>query len=192
MSYSFIRRAYLFFKKDKFSLRKKEFYKIVVARSDITAALKACELFLSTVKDLGDDSYFPLLNAIIVCYSRPFSKNKPLGPLPKKWHRFDNGRFQEVHETILELRNKTVAHSDLEIRKVFIIPKGTPVRKTGIRSEALGVGISNRALPMEIFPEIRATCFDLGRRLNVEVKEQLELLFRDKDLPQEEFELTFD
>lgn len=48
------------------------------------------------------------------------------------------------------------------------------------------------ALPMEIFPEILVTCFDLGRRLDSEVKEQLELLFGDKDLPQEDFELTFD
>lgn len=182
----------MFFKRDNFCKRKKELYKIVVARSDITAALNACELFLSIVNDLGDDLYIPLLNAIIVCYSRPFSKNKPLGPLPKKWRRFDSSRFQEIHKGLLELRNKTVAHSDLEIRKVFVIPKGARVRKTDIRSEGLGVGISNRALPMEIFPEIRATCLDLGGRLNIEVKEQLELLFGDKDLPSEEFELTFD
>ena len=182
----------MFFKKDKLSSRKKQFYKLVVARSDITAALNACELFLSRVKDLGDRLYIPLLTAMVVCYSRPFSKNKPLGPLPKKWHRFDNRRFQEIHKALLKLRNKTVAHSDLEIRKVFIIPKGARIRKTNIKSPSLGVGISNSSLAMEMIPEIRETCLDLGRRLNTEINEQLQLLFGDKDLPSEEFELTFD
>jgi len=182
----------MFFKRDNFCKRKKELYKIVVARSDITAALNACELFLSRVKDLGNGLYIPLLNAIIVCYSRPFSKNRPLGPLPKKWHRFDNSRFQEIHKALLKLRNKAVAHSDLEIRKVFIIPKGAWIRKTDIKSPSLGVGILNSSLAMEMVPEIRETCLDLGRRLNTEVNEQLQLLFGDKDLPHEEFELTFD
>jgi hypothetical protein len=182
----------MFFKRDNFCKRKKELYKIVVARSDITAALNACSLFLSRVKDFADDLYIPLVNAIIVCYSRPFSRNKPLGSLPKKWHGFDNSRFQEIHEGLLELRNKTVAHSDLEIRKVSVLPKGAPVRETGLRTESLGVIISNRLLPIEIFPEIRNLCLDLGHRLNLEVKEELELLFGDKDLPPEEFELTFD
>ena len=56
----------MFFKRDNFCKGKKELYKIVVARSDITAALNACNLFLSRVKDFGDDLYIPLVNAIIV------------------------------------------------------------------------------------------------------------------------------
>jgi len=182
----------MIFKNDNLSSRKKEFYKIVVARSDITAALTACDLFLSKVKDLSDDLYFPLLNAIVVCYSRPFTSNKPLGPLSEKWHKFHNETFQKTHETILSLRNKTIAHSDLEIRKVFIYPAGTPIAKTGIKSHHLGVAISNHALPMERFPEIRATCFDLGYRLNIEAERELRSLFGNKNPPSRKFELTFD
>lgn len=179
------------FEKKNVSSRKKQFYKIVVARQDIKAALDACRLFLSSVHGLDDALYFPLLNAIVVCYSRPFSSNKPLGPLPKTWHTFDNQKFAEIHKTILDLRNKTIAHSDLEIRKVLIFPKGTPIGITGLTS-GLGVAVKDILLPLERFPLIEAACLDLGSRLNFEVEKELESLFGSKDLPPKEFELTFD
>lgn len=177
--------------KKNISSRRKQFYKIVVARQDIKAALDACKLFLSKVRSMGDDLYFPLLTAIVVCYSRPFSRNKPLGPLPKKWHTFDKPEFTKIHETILDLRDKTIAHSDLAIRKVSILPKGTPIGNSGLTS-GLGVIMRDVALPMEIFPRIEAVCLDLGSRLNLEVKKEIRALFGSKDLPPKEFELTFD
>ena len=61
-----------------------------------------------------------------------------------------------------------------------------------MKSDRLGVAISNDALPIGRFPEIRATCFDLGYRLNIEIEKELRSLFGNKDLPPREFELTFD
>jgi len=173
------------------SRKKRQFYKIVVARQDIKAALDACKLFLAKVRSIGDDLYFPLLTAIIVCYSRPFSNNKPFGPLAKKWHAFDNAQLAETHKKILQLRDKTIAHSDLEIRKVFIFPKGTLIGNAGLRS-GLGVTVRDIALPLKIFPVIKATCLDLGSRLNLAVEKELQALFGSKELPPKEFELTFD
>lgn len=172
---------------------KKELYKLAVARSDITAALEISNLVLREVKSLGDDLYYPLLNALIVCYSRPFSPNKPLGSLKKKWHKFNNPDFQEIHEEILELRDKVVAHSDLEVRRVHIYPRGTPLPELGKGMKSGGsLSVSSYYLPLEMFPVIRDACFDLGTRLNNEVERALSLLLASQDYPPEHVELTFD
>jgi hypothetical protein len=175
--------------------RKKQLYKLVVARSDIAAAVNACDLFISRVKNVGDDLYFPLLNAIVVCYSRPFSTNRPFGSLPNKWHKFANKKYQALHEKLIDLRDKIIAHSDLEIRKVYIYPKGTFIGKNGqreLKTANLGVAITNTVLPVEVFSDIRATCFDLGLRLNAEVEKQLHSLYGNTSFPPGQFELEFD
>jgi len=172
--------------------KKKELYKLAVARSDVTAALDTCNLLLPRVKSLKDALYFPLLNAIIVCYARPFTQNKPFGPLSKKWQRFSSKRFQETHEVLLTLRDKTIAHSDLKIRKVFVHPSGVPLARTGIVTQGLGIAVSNQALPLERIQEVRDLCYDLGYRLNIEAEKMLKSLFGSKHLPPESFELTFD
>ena len=71
------------------------------------------------------------------------------------------------------------------------MPKGTPIGNTGLTS-GLGVVVRDVALPVERFPQIEAVCLDLGSRLNLEVEKELRALFGSKDLPPEEFELTFD
>lgn len=171
--------------------KKKELYKLAVARSDVTAALDTCDLLLPRVKTLRDTLYFPLQNAIIVCYARPFTQNKPFGPLSNKWQKFSTKRLQETHELLLTLRDKTIAHSDLKIRKVFIHPPGTPLARTGIVTDNLGLAISNQALPLERIQEVRDLCYDLGYRLNIEAEKMLKFLFGSKHLPPESFELIF-
>ena len=57
-------------------------YKLLVARSDITAALNACDLMLNHVKDFFDDYkhglYDPFLNSIIIwakCHNAKYYKD---------------------------------------------------------------------------------------------------------------------
>ncbi len=174
-----------------YSKRKKEFYKIAVARSDITASLNACNLLISRVKGMGDPLYMPLLNALIICYSRPFSDNRPIGALPGRWGKFSERQFQQLHNTILELRNKVIAHSDLDVRKVFIVPDGAPIGGIGEKSIGLSLAVTFNAIPLDRFPTIGELCLGLGSRLSHEVDRQLGELFGDKDLSPKEFELKF-
>ena len=104
-----------------------DLYKIIIARSDINAAMDSCDLMLGNVKDFYKDYkkglYVPLLNAIIICYARPFSQNKPFGPINSKWiNNFDN-RQKEIHHDLLFRRNRMIAHSDFNIRKIIIYPE---------------------------------------------------------------------
>ncbi len=170
--------------------KKKELYKLLVARSDILAAHTTCDYFLANVKDMKHQLYFPLQSAIIVSYGRPFSDNKPLGPLKNKWGKFQDQQLQKMHNDLLELRNKMIAHSDHEHRKAHIIPKGASHPVLG-KIKRLSASVSSKALPIERFQIIRRLCFDLNTRLNQEADKQLEELFENKDLPPKEFELSW-
>jgi hypothetical protein len=170
---------------------KKYLYKIVVARSDITEAMRTCDLFLSKIKSINDELYFPLLCSIIVSYSRPFTSNKPLGKLSTKWGKYKNAKFREKHETILELRDKAMAHSDLDIKKVYICPKGTHNVTTGKKFPGLGVYITNKAFRIQAFKIIRDMCCDLKERLSVEIKRQLDTLYGKQELRPKEFLLDW-
>src|SRR5207249_2371933 len=101
-------------------------------------------------------------DAIVISYARPFTANKPLGSLPAKWGRFDNSQFQEVHDTLLRLRNKFVAHSDPYERSVFIVPPFVPIAGAGTHFVKVGTGVRTLGLPIEMFPVIEQTCLDLG------------------------------
>jgi hypothetical protein len=50
----------------KRSHQKKELYKLIIARADINAALKSCELLIG--RKIEEDLYSSLFNAMVVCY----------------------------------------------------------------------------------------------------------------------------
>jgi hypothetical protein len=83
------------------SQKKKELYQLAVARSDITAALKTCDLIIQQVKEIGNDLYQPLFHVIVIAYARPFTRNKPFGPLPSEWSKFSDPAFQEMHDDLV-------------------------------------------------------------------------------------------
>ena len=174
-------------------IRKRELHKLVVARSDVNAARHACEVLLTRIKDLGDDLYMPLLYAAAISYGRPFSDNRPIGPLPGRWRRFDDPRLQKTHDDLLETRNKLVAHSDPAERTVDIYPPGAPLGKTGLVSGGVSVSIRlGGVFTIARFQDVYDTCMDLGGRLNDEVQALLQELYGNRELPKTDFPLTFD
>jgi hypothetical protein len=174
------------------SIEKKELYKFIVANSDIYAAKYACDCFVENVSNMQDTLYFPLLETIIISYSRPFSANKPLGSLHKKWGIFKKDRYNLLHKRILEMRNKIIAHSDFEIRKVQIIPPYCLIPVLEQRTQNIDFGIKTQALQIESVPIIRDMCINLGQRLLKEIEYRIDALYKDRILPAEPFDLTFD
>lgn len=106
------------------SRRKRLLYQLLLARSDISAAQSALEVFRRDVGAIGHPLYYPLVAAITVCYARPFTKNQPLGPLPSKWGRFSHPKAQQTHNDLMRARHQLIAHSDMEAREAKIVPPG--------------------------------------------------------------------
>ena len=181
------------------SEKKREIYKLILAQSDIWDACKTCEHFLTVIgphaaKNSGPYAgmnhplYYPLLEAIVISYARPFTQNNGLGQLVKKWGGFTNRRHKEAHEKIIRSRNELVAHSDPFVRKVKIEPPG--VRKLGdIQSSEIGFSIRGywfTIMEVEVFHD---TARDLAARLLEEVEKNLTSLYGGMDLPAKAFDL---
>jgi hypothetical protein len=175
--------------------RKKNLYRLLVARSDIGAAHAACELFLKTVTDLSDDLYYPLFTAIVVCYARPFTNNKPFGPLPDKWGKFIDPNQQKLHDSLIKTRHELVAHSDLSVRKAMIVPPGVLIgrlKERELRSSKIGTQTNYFLFRIPEIRKIPSLTADLGRRVNVDIEVALEGLYGGMELPCAKFLLRID
>lgn len=175
--------------------KKKNLYKLLVARSDIHAAHAACELFLKTITDLSDDLYYPLFTAIVVCYARPFTNNKPYGSLPDKWGRFIDPDQQKLHDSLIKTRHEIVAHSDLSVLKAMIVPPGILIgrlKERELRSAKIGAQTNYYLFHIPQIREIPILTADLGKRVNAEIKIALEELYGGMELPRGKFLLRID
>ena len=175
------------------SARKRELYRLIVARSDMLAAMESCDLILGPPElDLSDPKYLPLFHAATVAYARPFSANRPHGPLPARWSRFADASDQHVHDTLIDLRNQFVAHSDQDAREVLIWPPGSRQPGTGVTLTFPWVSVRNRAYPIAFIRAVRAHCLELGRRINAEIDTLMEELYGNRVLPVQPFPLVYD
>lgn len=180
----------------KRSFRKRELYRLLLARSDITAALEACRLFRSQVDKLGHPLYYPLFAAIVVCYARPFTKNRPLGPLPNKWATFAHPMAQKTHDQILDARHQLIAHSDIDARGAMIVPPGFVVgRDEGkeLVSDEVAVQTTVDYFPLSFF-RVNAwrVIHDLGSRLNEAIEPVVDELYQGMELPARPFTIRID
>lgn len=158
---------------------KRGLYKLILARNDITSALFACRFFIENVKDIKNELWLSLQEAIIISYARPFTENKPLGPIRKSWNKMPNPEMQKIHNMILEARDKQIAHSDLEQNKVFIIPKGVRLAPDYHVSSSTGVEVHSFKFPIPFFKEVEKLCLFLGRKIHYEIEDGLHKLYGD-------------
>jgi len=166
-----------------------DLYKLIVAQSDIGEALITTKYFIETVKDMSDPKFLSLQDTIVILYSRPFKRSKPYGKLPDKWGNFNVKEYQNLHEMLLNHRDKVVAHSDYEKKKVQIIPKGCTTIKGMEPSSDINFTVSSIKLPIKLFPKIEQLCFDLGSRLEFEARNKLNELYGSFELPKSPFDL---
>lgn len=180
--------------------KKKELYRLAVARSDITSAMDSCGLLLGEVGHLTEDVYKafqnkfyePMLQAIIIAYARPFSRNSPCGRLEPKWAEFNDERLKKIHDIVLTMRDQAVAHSDLAERKVKVMPSGAPIGETGQKLGGLSLAISKNIYNVAFIREVAKLCKFVGGRIDQEVENLKEELYGSKSLPLEGYELAFE
>lgn len=166
-------------------------YRLVIARSDIAAAMEGCDHLINGGIRAGHPLYWTMHNGIVVSYARPFTQNRPFGPLPAKWSTFDTRYFEELHRELLELRRKCVAHSDHDMRKVFIVPPGASMLDGDTNPNMnLGTAVQNWALPPAKWRDVRDLCLNLGSSLSLEAETLLQLLYSGGRYEPVPFELT--
>lgn len=166
-----------------------ELYKIAVAHSDVGEALVAVRLFMNTVKDMQDTNYLPLQDSIVIAYGRAFTRNKPYGKLDKSWSQFNIKEHKEMHDKLLDTRHKLVAHSDIDYRKVQIVPDGYSPSKNIPPSKGLAITVSSKKFSLSAFPVIEAVCLDVGGRLQQEMFDKLDQYYGSIKLPKTSFDL---
>ena len=189
----------------KRSEKKKLFHKLVLAQSDMHSAYKTCELFMEKVWQLEiakpreiagfqNPLYFPLLQALVISYARPFIDNDGLGVLPKKWSKFDDLKFSEAHKLNLKYRNELVAHNDQHIRKVQIVPQNAnyvPMPK-GKKMFGHGFAIRTYGIDLQQMQIIYRLSSFQAKRLLDEVIKLFDELYKGMDLPNKQFDLRID
>jgi hypothetical protein len=178
------------------------FQRLVLAHSDIDSAYRTCELFGEKVAlaekhnyeptaGFSNPLYSPLVEAIVISYARPFTDNRGIGILPKKWSQFPDARLLQAHQMILRYRNQLVAHSDQEVRRIQIMPpngsrfpnrKGYTALGPGFTVRGFGIRLSQ----VEVFYKL---CGYQGQRLWNDVEKLLDELYGGMELPHREFDL---
>jgi len=179
----------------KRSHQKRNLYRLLIARSDITASLNACDLILKNIKSIKDENLYPLTTSVVVCYARPFTSNKPYGSLPKKWSKFDNPQHKTTHEVLLKARHELFAHSDMNIRKAQIVPPNIPLvfgKQRELKSIGISTQVSTKFFEIDFFKIVKETNLNLGRRVQAEIDNLLIELYGDMQLPNKEFLLRID
>lgn len=165
-------------------------YKIAIAHNDISEALFTTRLFINTIKSIKDKGFQPLQDAIVIAYARPFTRNKPYGPLDKQWWQIEDSGLLRLHELILQTRHTLIAHSDKQYRRVQIIPPGTSNIPGIPTNKEIALTVSNKKISMSTFPKIEALCLYVGGRLDKEMFDLLGKFYLGKDLPKEPFDLV--
>ena len=138
---------------------------------------------------------YSLYAATVVCYARPFTHNEPYGPLPEKWHHFEDNTHQKVHDALLKDRHELIAHSDLTRRKASVIPPGYSMGEwegQRVSSEEVSVSVNIIGYKIDFFKEVLLTARNLNDHLTEEIHRLTEVLYGGMELPRAPFRLKID
>ena len=69
-----------------------------------------CEHLITAGTSSKAPEYYVMAAAIVTLYGRPFSDNKRIGKID---HKIVPEEFKSLHSTLIELRNKAFAHTDV-------------------------------------------------------------------------------
>src|SRR5438552_10717091 len=112
--------------------RHRELKRLMLASNSIGSAVGALE----SLHDLEETKRRVMLayvmTAAIVCYARPFVGSRSAGRIGKQWENFDDAGQRTLHQRVLRLRDKVVAHSDEDMNHVRIIDKNLKWTFTGV------------------------------------------------------------
>jgi hypothetical protein len=154
-------------------------------------ARRSCQLFNKAVDSIFHPLYWPLLNSIAICYSRPFVKNNGVGILSSKWARFENPEYGDTHKSLLKIRHELIAHNDVEIVQVKMLPPGCSFEGRKHKGPGVDHALSRYALPLRKFESIWHTIEEQRIRLMRAIDAEKEALYGTSQLPETPFQLDF-
>ncbi len=172
--------------------QKLRLYKLALARSDFAVCRKACGVLLENVQGFDHPLYFHLYSSAVIAYAKPFVQSKS-GPLPSQWKKFEHSWMLGIHDDAIRARHEVIAHNDDQVRKIWIVPPGaaSPEIIEGPIS-GLSFKIETYYVPGGFFSALFQLCDYQIYRLNSAIEEDLESLYGGREIPAEEFLLTFD
>jgi hypothetical protein len=177
--------------------QKRALARLLIARTDLSAAQFALKTILTQMtKGLRDPLIYPLHTAAIICYARPFTRNKETGTLPATYSRFDSDEANAAHRDALDVRHKFVAHSDFDARRPRIYPAGWKVGtdSTGreIGDKHVNADVQTVLLGRRVCIRLHDNCIEILNRLHADIDEMLQQLYGGMDLPTRPFALRID
>jgi len=157
--------------------RRRSLYRLAIARND-TRGAQQIAIYAETYVREVNELWIPLQDAFVAAYARPFTSNKPFGPLASQWSKFGDAAKQVLHHELLQMRDELVAHADASQRSVVIFPPGVQPPVPGRKpSERATLGIFHKRRSPAFFSSVRELCDDLFGRLHAAVEAELQALF---------------
>lgn len=156
-----------------------ELCKLIIARDSMTAVAEASGLMLALKIDHTHQLYKPLHDTVVSSYGRAFTEMQPLGHLPNKWSKFDDGELKRVHRMLMYYRNKNVGHMDFVRGRVVVYPRNGKREDGGIAKNAQYSVLFQTFAPTELIP-IQKLAGNLAGRLIVEIDRLMTAIYGDQ------------
>lgn len=152
----------------------------------------ACSLISSQIKDDDHPLYFPLIAAVCVTYSKPFTANNGLGAVPEDYKILPTPDLQRTHDIVWASRNYVFAHTDLLKTRIANSISDESIYKLHINVEArengagtvytFGRGISEPKLKAVVVPDILSLCVEQKQRFEAKANDYMGKLFHGRRL----------
>jgi hypothetical protein len=152
----------------------RRFNRVHISRRDFKKAIGFIEAAMK--HELASIEYEALLISAIVYYARPFSGNErgkapPSDPVLVLDVKQLLGGDADLHDRILAMRNKAVAHSEFGKYPVRIMAVPEPNSDAGFAASSQSWHVLNERIDLAAFKQIAEAlhqkclnlCFDLGR-----------------------------
>lgn len=167
---------------------RKQLYKLIVAFYDILNARDAAAEVVN--RHMHDRLWRPLADACVVYYARPFLRNDPYGPLDDSWSIWPDPEEQRLHDHLIRMRHKTIAHSDAALRRVVIHPAST-AQGTALRAEewSIDTSVTTEKMRPKGFTRVEKLCHSLEVKLKAAIDSGVENQFRAGEHPDSDFDL---
>ena len=114
------------------TFKKQQLFKLVLALEDIERAANGLEVIGKTYNEIWaklngqnlTSEFEYIINAldssVIIHYSKPFIGNKPFGTIGTNWKILKIKNNLKIHESVIDLRHTSEAHSDMNKRFVYL------------------------------------------------------------------------
>jgi hypothetical protein len=152
----------------------RRFNRAHISRRDFKKAIGFIEAAMK--HDLASIEYEALMISAIVYYARPFSGNERGKEPPSDSNLMIEvkqllGEDSDLHDRIVSMRNKAVAHSEFGKYPVRIMAVPEPNSDAGFAASSRSWHVLNERIDLEAFKRIAEAlhqkclnlCFDLGR-----------------------------